>query len=175
MSRRFGRNQKRHMRDLLAHAEQRAASLDEARRRELGLLRSTSDQLATHKQFFADIARKVGQHAIIAGIEPRFMQNMPTEPQWRMPVTQPMPSFVSFEHASMPDRMTIHDEMMELLEVDAVRDQFSDKLHVRGVLADGRVGYSISRAALRDMTVDELVRQITPELARALVTAIKKA
>lgn len=181
MSRRFGRNQKRHMREQIAQAEQRTASMTQAAAQcqvalanQSALLRETSDQLRAHKEFFAEFTSMVGKYAIMAGIEPRFMKNIPTAPQWRMPAHQPSPIFSAPSNASMMSKTKIHAEVMELMDVDVVRNQFTDKLHVRGTLADGRVGYAISRAALYSMTVDELVRQIAPELARALAQSIKQ-
>lgn len=174
MSRRFGRNQKRRMREQIAQEEQRAAQASNQATMmrtmlelERGLMRETSDKLRDLEEFFGLVAARVGEYATISGLEPKYIRDMPRFDQWRTPVQTPAPiEPFSFENISAMDTVTIQDEIMRLLEIDVVRDNFAHQLHVRGLLGDGKIGYSISESALRRMTQQEITDRLVPEIAR---------
>jgi hypothetical protein len=188
MSRRFGRNQKRRMREQIAEAEFRAQSGEQRAAAaqnhadmlrtmldlERGLMRETNDKLQTYKRFFVDVAHKVGAYATIAGVAPKRMGEVMFGPTFRWPVRQKMDfDPARFDSMSMASAVAIHDELMEVLSVTAVHDHFANQMHMRVAMADKCMGYSISRSALTKMSALQLADQIGPEITRALVEAIK--
>jgi hypothetical protein len=168
------------MREQLAQVEQQAAQLGERANnlasvleQDRALLRDTGEQLRDLKRFFSDVARQVGHHALIAGKVPKFVSYVPNDTWWRMPVSEPVPA-VDFSDASPMMMASVQDEILHLLEVDAIRDVFAHRLNVRVRLAGGAVGYGISVSALMSEGRDRLAARIAPELATALVDLLKK-
>jgi hypothetical protein len=188
VSRRFGRNQKRRMREQIAEAELRAQSGEQraagAKNQadmlrtmldlDRGLMRETSDKLQTYKRFFVEVAHKVGTYATIAGVEPKYIGEVMTGPTFRWPVPQDF-NPARFDSMSMETAVAFHDELMEVLRVTAVRDHFSDQMHMRVELDGKIIGYSISRSALAKMSAAQIEETIGPEITHALVIEIKRA
>src|SRR4051812_45424239 len=67
MSRRFGRNQRRRMREELAAKSSSIGSLEAARAMDQGLLRYQSEKLDDYKEMLHEVRSMVGQAAVAAG------------------------------------------------------------------------------------------------------------
>lgn len=185
MSRRFGRNQKRRMREQIAAAEiSSAAALGHANMMramlelERGLLHETSEKLHSLTEFFSLVANRVGKYATIAGPMPAFMKNAVVHDRWRVPVMPPVSAKpFDFTKAGASDMAAIQEEILRLLDVDVVRDHFAHQMAIKATLADQRIGYMISESAIRKMSLQELTDRLAPmvaqEIARELAQAVQ--
>lgn len=63
---------------------------------------------------------------------------------------------------------------MRQMTVDSLDDVLSDRLHMRVRLADGTASYAISMAALLHSPPEFMARQLASEIAPALLTEIRK-
>lgn len=175
MSKRFGRNQRRRAREAIAALEAKAANLEEAYRRETGLMRDISRRLQDANDHARAVAEIVGSNAIAAG-EPITLQYqcMKNARDFRLAVP-PMRAEYSLMTTQSASMEFIMDETMHLLQCDAVASLTSHEMHCYVQLANGSIGYAISGAALMQRDNRELIELIVPKIARGLVEAIKKA
>lgn len=176
MSRRFGRNQKRRMREELAAKQERVANLETGMAMDRGLLREQSQKLASLKEMMGEFAERVGRYAIAHDVPTEFQSrnlDLRREPNFRMHA-MPAMQLASYGSRSMPDILQMHDEVMAVLDVQVVRDAMSRDLHCRLYFDGHRIGYAISYHALRGLTRAELVRRITPEIAYHLEAELKR-
>lgn len=175
MSRRFGRNQKRAMRAEVASAKAQAelnaaVARDNAERR--AAAQGKVDLLI---QELVEISQRLGRYAIAAGVPHNF------EADWlerghgwfRMHVPQPYPSVPSYG-ADAPTTIQVCDEIMRLLEVEAVLAPMSRDMHCRVTFDNHVIGYAISEHALRKMTAKEFERRVAPEITRLLISELKQ-
>lgn len=172
MSKRFGRNRRRRMREALAAEQARGQKLEAARLMDAGLLERQRERLDFLHEFLDFVAREVGRDSIFAG-EPRHLGG--GHDRMRVSTYQPIPSRWN---SPVPQLQAITSEVLRLLEVDAIRDRMANQVHVRVGLADGRVGYAISEKALASLKPGDLERLLLPQVARditrALVNVIKR-
>lgn len=173
MSKRFGRNQKRRMREALAAAQATADRLDYARELDQALLRNQSSTISKLREFFLEVGQMVGRASVIAG-EPPFLSNgfdgMRLTPFGRHPAMAPTnpPEFEKFQ-----------DEILRILSIEAIRDTFSKAVHFRVGLADKEAAYGISESALdmmpAEMLESRIAHEIASQIAEVLVKQIKGA
>lgn len=173
MSKRFGRNQKRRMRQEIAQAKSEVDRLAAAHEMDRGLLAHQSSKLAEANDYATDVADLVG-YACVASGDPELMrfehigrrdriQMVPYEPMQCTPLDSGAPLKSS----------CVRTETLRLLDVKAVRDRINQMMHVHAELADGVVSYVISMAALNDMPERQLIERLSKEIARKLVIEIR--
>lgn len=174
MSRRFGRNQRRRMREALVEAQQTTSSAVAVAAQRGRRVNELVDEARDLRTMLDEIADRVGRYAIAAGVphnfEARWLQR--GKGRFQMDVPPDMPSMCTFGN-SMDMTMRFYDETMRLLEVEAVRDDFARQMHCRVTFDEHAIGYAISDHALRNMTAKEIERRIAPEIARLLVAELK--
>lgn len=172
MSKRFGRNQKRRMRE-------QEANLREALARDGALLQYVSEQKRELEEAMARARRILGNHVALPpelhGDHPHplggdFDVHIPggietLAPSSRMPAFEPFSLKIERMHQLLSwieDRDGRHDDRA---------------IHFRVRLDSGEVGYAISRRAIDRLSASELHRSILPqialELSQHLATEIK--
>lgn len=166
MSKRFGRNQKRAMREQIKASEA-------SRAMDRGLIAEQGRKLRDAEDYQRSVARIVGENAIAAG-KPSMMQMTAYGDFQIAPRGQPrMPSYMHSHPVSMD---AVRAETMRLLHIDVIRDITATQLHCRVMLKDKKAGYAISDLALMQMSKQELRhvihREIADGLARLLVDEI---
>jgi hypothetical protein len=167
MSRRFGRNQRRRMREALAASEKSADQLK-------ALTDSLSARLIEADDFSFVVGSIVGRQAIIAGVpvtlDYRWDRQKSGDRIAAYPY-QPALFDVALQQPVPVDAVRL--EILDLLDVKVVQDVMRPQLHALVTLADKTVGYAISQSAIKRMTDQEITRVITPQIVRLLVQNLK--
>lgn len=176
MSKRFGRNQKRRMREALAAAQATADRLEYARELDQALLRNQSSTISQLRDFIGDVGQMVGRASVIAG-EPPFLTNGFDGMQFA-PVDRSQ-GYVPEAGDSPPTLEEFQYEILRLLSIEAIRDKFSKTIHFRVGLSDKEAAYGISESALAMMPTEALknrmAHEIAGQIAEFLVKQIKGA
>jgi hypothetical protein len=157
MSRRYGRNQKRRARAEIAKLEQVAAELQAGMEMDRGLLQFQAREINRQQSQLNDVARIMGTNFI--GLQPAL---------WK------------FSDKHQPDyfrcRVNDGDVQMHVMRthIASAPDRPDYMMHFRVELAGEPVGYAISECALRDGPEDYVVRCIAEEMARLLMSELRK-
>lgn len=178
MSRRFGRNQRRRMREELASKDTRVAQLDSGLAMSNGLLRKTSQDISMLRDAIKGISQRVGHMAMLeCEAEPFEGANLDYRRMRKFYLEVPkMYDVRSYEPAMIDTMSALHvaREVMHVLDVDTLRDRMSQQLHCRVYFDGHEIGYSMSEQAIRGYGAEALARKIAPEIARALAEKIKR-
>ncbi len=174
MSRRFGRNQRRRAREALAVEVQRTEQTAKLAEQRLQMYRHSQDELGDFRDFFMEVARRVGRESILVpGGEGEAELDSPLVRQFMaIPRMDALYTPVSW---SEPAVSAIKAEIMNRLEVQAVREAFSNQIVVRCYLNGHEAGIALSHSFLRKSTEDEIARRVSQDLARNISRAIKAA
>jgi hypothetical protein len=176
MSRRFGRNQKRRMREELAAADGEVLRLaGEARglRYDLGSARGSAEQ-AQHevhelRRMIDDIARAVGDQCVLLRVPQKLVLDFGhvIGPSFHYDIQRPMPQLASYgEMTATNIACHRYNEIMNVLECDVLLDHLSRQVHVEvSVGPYGMKRYAISNSALRYMSARSLASSIAQPLA----------
>jgi hypothetical protein len=175
MSKRFGRNQKRKMRQEIAAREIEHIEILNV------LTASYSDRLGESKKLLKaaeevlnSIRHEVSAaSALFPAKDQRVNFNGMSSFTWAV-LDRPMSLSVSNATSSMTSLSGFHHVLMHLLETKVVKDKFSTNLHMLVRLADKKVAYAIAGNALNDMTRNTLHQIIVPQLTATLIEDIKK-
>lgn len=172
MSKRFGRNQKRHMREQIAQSKAAAdAALKLAsasQKAELDLEYKLRQERFEHRDFIADLARLVGDAAVIVG-HPELSEYQYRDYDRAVP-HKPM-EFEPFDESfGLLD--TIRVETLRVLDFKPLRDHFAHQMHFRFELAGKTAGYAISEHALRTLPRRFIEERVAKEIARHLTGEI---
>lgn len=173
MSRRFGRNHRRRMREELAAKELAISGLSSAVAMDRALLKAQSAEIDSLKSWMDEVRDMVGRTAVAAGepIDEGYV--LPAgETSYRVGVVPPMQFECSTLEMSMPERASIHVETMRLLQVKVVGDAIRAQTHCMVKLGTGEAAYTISDGALRRMTAEELENRFLPRVAEDLTRLI---
>lgn len=174
MSKRFGRNQKRRMREALHMAELAAEREYAGRMMAEGIARDNSRKLAALRENMAEVVGRIGNYAIAEGIPTTFQADwLARNERFNLPVHQPFPSIFDCLATGMHATATVHQEVMRVLDIQVVRDEMARDLHCRIEFDGIRLGYGISAHAVDKMGRAELVRRMTPEIALMLANELK--
>lgn len=179
MSRRFGRNQKRRMREELLGAvavadylEVRLAECRKASEMDRALLRHQSEQIDHLRSIMTDAIRIAGEMSAIfppnnmavdGPARGRVMARQTTRPLLpKSPV-----DFFKMEIAAIDHELKV---MLHSIRPERLRAS----THVRVQFGDGGWGYAISEAALIDTPLDILSRRIAEELSKVIAIGMKQ-
>lgn len=171
MSKRFGRNQRRRMREALHMAELAAEREYAGRIMAEGIARENSRKLEELREWRSEVIRMVGRSALIAG-EPHILNvryDPRTEGYVRVPIQRSTPRF---DVTAISD-LSMQDEVMRLLMVDVVQDDLRQQSIAQVELDETRVWMALSQHAIRRSSVDDLVALISRDMARQLAIGIK--
>lgn len=177
MSKRFGRNQKRRMREEIAIAKDDARFIAARAKEYLDDRNQAMGQLRDMQRMLEEIAGMVGRKSLAAGNPTRFEANWLKTGQKNFRLPAPIFAQTNYCYGG-PSRQEIavmaHDEIMRLLEVDAVRDPISRAMHVRVMFDDIAMGYALSDSALHAMPEEVLAEKMINELFPLLKDAIRQ-
>ncbi|MET3133599.1 hypothetical protein AAKU55_003889 [Oxalobacteraceae bacterium GrIS 1.11] len=169
LSRRFGRNQKRRLREQLGdalHAVDQEKVLSAAMG---GRMSRLQRGMADAESFARDIARMVGPYAMAAGAPARL--------DFRVGGDFPLMSPRRFLSAVAPVNVAplglVRAETMRLLRIEAVRRGMTRAMHCTVRLANSSYCYAISDGALENMG-DHLVGMLAQHIAAGLVRELVK-
>lgn len=181
MGNRFGRNQKRRMREELASVElklqmskklmatesalfgAKILKLEQDIREQREVVKLTEDVLSSYFASLPEkklqLARKKG-HDIIGWLQ-----------QWPQP-SAPSRAHGDWDRCVESTVRAIQMIEMALLEGAAWAEEARNIIHLRYYFADGQSAYSVSRQALRHLTKDHLQTTVAKECAELLVTEL---
>ena len=160
MSKRFGRNQRRRLKEQLAVAEDKASRFEEGYYREAGLLTYVSSRNAELRAALEEIKRMASRFSIL--IPPSTVVNAP----------DPF-------RVALPNRLS--DEELTVTTLNAVESAVemgqNGSVHALLQHSDGKVRYALSSEAARFMTKEELIammtRYVLPDMVRELADQMK--
>lgn len=173
MSRRFGRNQKRRMREALAAETARADLQTSATLATLRRFQQVDPDLRNLQDFFVMVADRVGRESILVNGEAEADLNGPEVRQFRATIKEQFP--MAWRLNNVPTIEKVKCEIMHRLEVKAVRDYFAHQIVVRCYLYGEEVGVALSESLMKRSTEEELTHTIGQELARCLAKEIKRS
>lgn len=160
MSKRFGRNQKRAMRAIIA--EQSTELRDVTKR-----LDSTIATQRPMRETLDEVARVLGRHFMALPPVQRYVDRIPE--RYRMPIVEQVPAFIELANqiptlsmASYVD-MAVHSVQADSLAMERLKGS----MHVLLRTDRGDVGYAISEQAMNSMNPDRLSRLYVPMIAEA--------
>lgn len=163
MSRRFGRNQRRRMRE-------QVASLQGAMEMDRGLLRHQSWQLDALRNEISRAKRMVGHHSAL--FEPESMRlSGPKRGAIESYVSPPM-DFAAVSDLRA-DSLTTTRIPLDVMLTRVDEGELDMCQHVRVQFGDGIWGYAISRAAMLRMPRRDLVEIVSKELAALIARDLK--
>ena len=160
MSTRFGRNQKRRMREaLLAGEELRKAGL-----RTISHMRSLLEDRRLFLEYVLDI---VGEESIL---NPEPHDNRVQKYNFPKIVFRTFPRF-------SPDERTVacvQDVIANVLETRVVLDRLKGAIHFRARLGNGNVAYALSDQAIALMPTRQLAARLQQEISYQLANELAK-
>ena len=160
MSKRFGRNQKRRMREaLLASEELRKAGLQT-----INALRSRIEDGLGFLEYVLEI---VGGESIL---NPEPPDNQVQEYNFPKIVFQSSPLFCPNERAVA----CVQNVIANALETRVVLDRLKGAIHFRARLGNGDVAYAISDQAIAVMTTRQLAARLQHEISYQLANELAK-
>ncbi|MEB6663818.1 hypothetical protein MXL91_20350 [Achromobacter ruhlandii] len=179
MSRRYGRNQRRHARERIAELEQQGADLHRARALDQGLLASMTERNSGLAEILDLVRKELPSHPFLPVDErPRDFSGMTQAVQRGEPVrafiSKPVPAFLSQESALVMDTERLHAEVVVLL-ADTDLSAMRDKVHMRVRLGREVTAYAISTSALQTMDPAQLQELLQHEIAGALARSLVEA
>lgn len=172
MSKRFGRNQKRAMREQIAFSAKTASNLSEALLMEQGLKVRLREKLDEANEVLSDVARILGRN--FAGLKPevREITEQQREYPYRMhPPIQPV-DFSFLRADEVPELVSFQLYELEHVYPKIVRDRLTEAVHIHLQTPDGLKSYAVSGCAWFQMKMDrrrmlkEFAPMIADELAR---------
>ncbi len=159
---RFGRNQKRRMREQVAQLQQGMA-MDRA------LLADQRSRLDGLREEIRAAKRIAGAHAVLFSPE-----RVHWEIEARQVVRRPVVGSVPRGFIGDPMKETFETVDLDVMLADAQITDWERRVHLQVTFRDSRVGYAITRQALEGIPKDELVRMLTREMAPMLAQQIAK-
>lgn len=172
MSKRFGRNQKRHMREQIAQSTASAeaalklASASQKAERDLDC--KLRQERFEHRHFMDDLSRLVGDAAVIVG-HPELSEYRYRDYDRAVPHS-PMEFSPFDESAGFLD--TVRVETLRVLGFKPLRDHFARQMQFHFELAGKTAGYAISEHALRTLPRRFVEDRMAKEIARHLMDGI---
>lgn len=167
MGKRFGRNQKRRMRQQVNSLELRNAQLEYSHTLDRHLLADMSGKLESMREFIAEVREIVGAACVIAG-EPEAMRINIRDGGFMLPV------FGGFDVMPFETDKGFQIQIMKALSVDVVRSQVAGQLHIMAEMDRGICRLALSESAIRNMPERVLVGRLAKDIARQLVIDMRK-
>lgn len=170
MGKRFGRNQKRRMRQQVNSLELRNAQLEYSHTLDRHLLADMSGKLEEARCFIAEIKEVVGESCVIAG-SPELMKvsNTPV----RLPIGSSLGVNEGLIFSPEFSDAAMLSAVLNALSVSAVRSVVAGQLHVLAELAGKQVRLCLSDGAIRNMPRNVLESRIAKDMARQLVIELR--
>lgn len=172
MSKRFGRNQKRHMREALAEQEKKRHFAEKTAVEHWNSWHRAVKEGEELRKFFDEVGRRVGQHAFIAcGMSEIDMSEDPAQGR-RFAIVE---EFFSPSSKLMPSNAQMRFETMRRLDVKAVCDHFRGEVVCRAYINGKEAGIAVSETLLRQLNKEQLFTLIHNNLAKQLAYHLSTA
>ena len=155
MSKRFGRNQKRRMR-------QELASLDKLRTRDQQAIDNLRTRVEDHRRFLEYALELVGPDSIL-NPEPRMVETSGYGDQTRILVYR-APLNIWHDHAVAK----VESTLVRALNTSIVRSALRPAMHFRARLRGGEVAYALTDEAIATMSTRQLEAVLHQHIARQL-------
>lgn len=167
MARRYGRNQRRRARELIAHQHEELASLHEAIHRESRQLQAETQKAQALKQVLDEARYILGD---TSALPPQRCKHQLDDGQRSFEASPQAPfSLEEFEKwSALETTTTTIARMHALLVTVEERKSGTGRIHCLVQLANQTWAYAISDDALRTMPTDALRRRIGREIAQQL-------
>lgn len=170
MSKRFGRNQKRHMREALAAEQLRVQKSEQKAQAYVNIATRQGDELDHLKAFFEEVAHRVGRESILVNGAVTTQVDALTR-RFTIAAEQEM-SLMMVPHISETAAMKYL--ILLQLETKAVRDAFKSQVVAMCYIGESAsAAMALSEEYIARSTDDEIVRRIVPEIARHLVKQLR--
>jgi hypothetical protein len=176
MSKRFGRNQKRVLREAVARANNQVADKEAAIFMQKAVLEKYRDDANDHHDFMRVLATRLSRYAMAAGVPVKSGIRAYAEQTtvW-MDTTDFAEACPDFGVSSVSAQIQMQNEILDLLYVDAVRTVMKQEVHCMVQIGEKKFAYAIGQRALRNMTLIELRASLVPQITDQLIDAIYKA
>lgn len=175
MSKRFGRNQKRAMRELIEFNAKTAANLSESLLMEQGLKAHIRDKLDEANEILADVARILGRN--FAGLKPEVREISEQQREYPYRMHPPIPTdFAQFNSDAAPELVSYQLYELEHIYPKIVRDRITEAVHIHLQTPDGRKSYAVSASAWFQMKMDRrrMFKEFAPMIADELAHFISR-
>ncbi len=170
MSKRFGRNQKRAMRNKIQNQE----NLLNAHIDQIGSLNTRLHQANEIINLTADI---LGQHFVGLPVKTNEVKELLR--RYEYAIHQPVSNLLPALHNPMADLVDAALGYIETHQGVVYADELRDQVHMRYTSESGDVAYGLSNMAWCRLSEDQLVKlvkdQIAPDMAKLLVRERKKS
>lgn len=147
MSKRFGRNQKRAMRELLANAESKASSLEEGISQANILSRHLRQKLDHAQDVIREVAYVLGDTFIALPVRTSSVQMLMD--RYRVPAIRDMPSLreAMYSHGAAEQCVSMMVHELQGNQLKTTRDHLRGMIHVAYLTPKGDRHYAISESA----------------------------
>lgn len=172
MSKRFGRNQKRRMREALAEQEKKRQFAEKTAVEHWNNWRRAVSEGEQLRKFFVEVGRRVSHQAYIACGMPEI--DMPEHPALgkRFAIVE---EYFSPSSKQMPSSAQMSFQIMRRLDVQVVRDYFRQEFVCRAYINGKAAGIAVSEELLRRLTQEQLFNLIYEDLAKQLAHRLSAA
>lgn len=166
MSKRFGRNQKRKLKNQIEECQNAKAMTD-------GLNRWLSERHHQDVEILQNVTRVLGDnHALLPPKIQASNENSTDAPSRFTIARFELPSSMPPGDGPITDSAIYHN-VMNALSLVKRYDEVTNYTHVEFKYKDGKVGYAISESALHQMPEDILIGMVSKEMAKMLVHNLK--
>jgi hypothetical protein len=167
MSRRFGRNQKRKLREAITVAEQQILLVRH--------LRANAEQeLAEANAQLAAVRYSLGKNFAALKPEIREVDRLDLQPVYNLWLKEPGMSFSPYNMLDLTSSAVQQQVALQvLLDHEPFVDVIRNQVHVRFTFGGEPIAYGISRSALRDQNRHWLHHTISTEIAGLLMRNLK--
>ena len=155
MSKRFGRNQKRRMR-------QEIQAIETLRTRDLRAIHNLQEMVEGHRRFLEYALELVGQDCIL-NPEPRIVETSGYGDQTRVPVYRE-PLNIWHDRAVAK----VESTLVRALNTRVVKNSLRPAMHFRARLRGGEVAYALTDEAIATMSTQQLKAVLHQHIARQL-------
>lgn len=173
MSKRFGRNQKRRMREQLVQQQAQISNLETARALDAGLLRYQRRKVEDYVQIIQDVRETLGDNHIALPPDVGQMVVPDDQTAFQVPLRQPLQMYDYAADIGAMSTKALSEYLHVLLVKSAVRD-FGHHVIVGADLAGKKSRYAISDDGLRNIRRDRLELILAENIARHLVDQLKE-
>ncbi|HXU78614.1 MAG TPA: hypothetical protein VN794_18705 [Methylomirabilota bacterium] len=162
MSRRFGRNQKRKLREAITVAEQQIQLVRHLRG-------NAERELAEANAQLEAVRYSLGKNFAALKPEIREVDRLDLQPVYNLWLKEPYMPFAPSGMLDITSAVQQQVALQVLLDHEPFVDKLRNQVHIRFTFGDEPVGYGISRFALMDQDRRWLEQTIATEIARVLV------
>ena len=174
MGKRFGRNQKRAMREVVAALHESNSNLNEGLLMQQGISDHQRRKIETMRESLDDVARELGPY--FYGLPPVKRRMDEYQDRYRLPAQIKASDLMFRDTDEISHLVSYAAHELSLVKADVERNQFTGSVHVELETPSGKRCYALSASAWESMRKDEdrLRRQILPMIANEMAKFIAR-